>query len=64
MRFVSSFHISFLSFSSLPIPYILISLDISGETHVQTIPISSIPSDVLPFSNVASISVDEETSVS
>ena len=45
-------------------PSPLLSLDISGETHVQKIPISSIPSDVLPFSNVASISVDDETSVS
>ena len=39
-------------------------LDIMGDTHVQKISISSIPSDVLLFSNITSISVDDETSVS
>jgi len=38
-------------------------IDISGDIHCQKIPISSIPSDVLPFSQISSISVDLSNNV-
>lgn len=38
--------------------------DISGDVYCQKIPLSSIPSDVLPFSQVTSISIDDNTNVS
>ena len=37
--------------------------DISGDVYCQKIPLSSIPSDVLPFSQVTSISIDDNTNV-
>jgi len=39
----------------------LLVIDISGDVYCQKIPLSSIPSDVLPFSQVTSISIDDNT---
>jgi len=48
-----------LSTSSSPECTSLLVIDITGDVHCQRIPISLLPSDVLPFSEVSSISVDE-----
>jgi len=48
-----------LSTTSSPDCSSLLVIDITGDVHCQRIPISLLPSDVLPFSEVSSISFDE-----
>ena len=64
--------ISFTSINSSGANYIKIAellhlfflLDISGDVHCQKMPLSTIPSDMLPFSLITSIAVDDNTNVS